>query len=86
MLNSYVLRGHNNEYLLVVRTENKKDIKEIITTLSDSRVQKIKNLADDIEKSLYDNIDRGNSSQARSKNKGESTSSDNGRRRKAKDT
>jgi hypothetical protein len=86
MLNSYVLRGPNDEYLLVVRTGNKKDIKEIITTLSDSRVQKIKNLADEIEKSLYDNIDRGDSSQARSKNKSKSTISDNSRRRKTEDS
>jgi len=84
---AYVLKSSNDkEYLLVVRTENEKDIKDMIEALSASRVQKVQDLAIDLEKSLYDDGNRRDTSKAGSKNKSKTATGNNSQRRKAKDS
>jgi len=83
---AYILKGSNDqEYLMVFRTENEKDIKDVIEALSASRVEKLQDLAIELEKSLYDNRDGRDTSKARSQNKIKTTNSNNGKRRKTKD-
>ena len=84
MGNSYILKGTENEYLLVIRAEDEKAVYNIVDFLATSRNDNIKNVAIELEKSMHDN--GRDSSKTRSKNKGKSTASDNGRRRKTKDT
>ena len=84
MADSYVLRGTENEYLLVIRAEDEKAIYKIIDVLAASRNEQIKEVATELEKSLHDN--GRDSSKTRSKNKSKTTISDNSKRRKAKDT
>ena len=84
---AYVLKSSNDkEYLLVVRTENEKDIKDMIKALSASRVQKVQDLAIDLEKSLYDDGNRRDTSKAGSKNKSKTATGNNSKHRKAKDS
>ena len=84
MAQSYILKGTENEFLLVVRAEDEKTIYNIIDLLLTSRNEKIKELALELEKSLHDN--GRDSSKAGSKNKSKSTTSNNNKRRKTKDT
>ena len=84
MADSYVLKGTENEYLLVIRAEDEKAIYNIIDLLVTSRNEQIKELAIELEKSLHDN--GRDSSQAGSKNKSKTTTSNDSKRRKAKDT
>lgn len=84
MAQSYILKGTENESLLVVRAEDEKTIYNIIDLLLTSRNEKIKELALELEKSLHDN--GRDSSKAGSKNKSKSTTSNNNKRRKTKDT
>ena len=86
MAESYILKGTENEYLLVIKTKDEKAIHKIIDVLSSSRVAFVKELAAELEKSLHEDVNRRNTSKARPKNKSKGTSSDNGRRRKTKDT
>jgi hypothetical protein len=84
MAHSYVLKGTENEFLLVIRAEDEKAIYSIIDLLTTSRNEQIKELALELEKSLYDN--GRDSSKTRTKNKGKSTVSNNDNRRKTKNT
>jgi len=84
MAESYILKGTENEYLLVVRAEDEKAIYTIIDILAASRNEQIKEVAIELEKSMNDN--GRNSSKARPKNKSKTATSDNSKRRKAKDT
>ena len=84
MANSYVLKGTENEYLLVIRAEDQKAVFNIIDILLTSRNEEIKEVAIELEKSVNDN--GRNSSEAGSKNKGKSTISNNNKRRKKKDS
>ena len=84
MAQSYILRGTENEYLLVIKEEDEKVIYSIIDLLASSRNEKIKELAIELEKSMHDN--GRDTSETRSKNKGKSTASNNNKRRKTKDT
>ena len=83
MAQSYILKGTENEYLLVMKSEDEKLIYSIIDLLSTSRSEKVRELAIELEKSMHDN--GRDSSKAGSKNKSKSTVSNNRRRRKAKD-
>jgi hypothetical protein len=83
---SYILKGTENEYLLVIRAEDEKAIHKIIDHLYSSRSVEIKEVATELEKSLNEDVDRGDTSKARSKNKSKSTNSNNSGRRKTKDT
>ena len=83
MAQSYILKGTENEYLLVIRAEDEKAIYNIIDFLVTSRNEQIKELAIELEKSLHDN--GRDSSKAGSKNKSKSTTSNNSKRRKTKD-
>jgi thioesterase domain-containing protein len=82
MADSYVLKGTENEYLLVIRAEDEKAIYFVIDALSASRNEQIKEVAVELEKSLHDN--GRDSSKIRSKNKSKVTTSNNSKRRKAK--
>jgi hypothetical protein len=84
MAQSYVLKGTENEYLLVIRAEDAKAIYNIIDFLATSRNEQIKELAIDLEKSMNDS--GRDSSKAGSKNKSKSAISNKDRRRKTKDT
>jgi hypothetical protein len=84
MAQSYILKGTENEYLLVIRAEDEKAIYNIIDFLATSRNEQIKELAIELEKSMNDN--GRDSSKAGSKNKSKSTISNNSKRRKTKDT
>ena len=83
MAQSYILKGTENEYLLVIRAEDEKAIYNIIDLLVTSRNEQIKELAIELEKSLHDN--GRDSSKARPKNKSKTTTSNNSKRRKTKD-
>jgi hypothetical protein len=84
MADSYVLKGTENEYLLVIRAEDQKAVFSIIDVLLTSRNEEIKEVAIELEKSVNDN--GRDPSKARSKNKGKSTISNNNKRRKTKDS
>ena len=84
MAKSYILKGTENEYLLVIRAEDEKAIYNIIDLLSTSRNEDIKEVAIELEKSINDN--GRDSGKTRSKNKGKSTVSNNDKRRKTKDS
>ena len=84
MAQSYILKGTENEFLLVIRAEDEKAIYNIIDLLVTSRNEQIKELAIELEKSLHDN--GRDSSKARPKNKSKTTTSNNSKRRKTKDT
>ena len=84
MADSYVLKGTENEYLLVIRAEDEKAIYQIVDALLASRNEQIKEVAIELEKSLHDN--GRDSSKTRSKNKSKTTTSNNSKRRKTKDT
>ena len=55
MAQSYILKGTENEYLLVVRAEDEKAIYNIIDLLATSRNEDIKEVAIELEKSMHDN-------------------------------
>jgi hypothetical protein len=82
MAQSYILKGTENEYLLVIRAEDEKAIYNIIDFLATSRNEQIKELAIELEKSMNDN--GRNSSKAGPKNKSKSSTSNKSRSRKAK--
>lgn len=84
MSKGYVLKGTENEYLLVIRAEDEKAVHKVIDTLSNSKVSYIKELAIELEKSLHDN--GRDSSKAGSKNKSKATISNNSKRRKTEDS
>ena len=84
MANSYVLKGTENEFLLVVRAEDEKAIYNIIDFLATSRNEQVRELAIELEKSMHDN--GRDSSKAGSKNKSKTAISNNSKRRKTKDT
>ena len=84
MAQSYILKGTENEFLLVVRAGDEKAIYKIIDLLATSRNEDIKVVAAELEKSLHDN--GRDSSKARSKNKSKNTTSNNSKHRKTKDT
>ena len=84
MAQSYILKGTENEYLLVVRAEDEKAIYNIIDLLATSRNEDIKEVAIELEKSMHDN--GRDSGKAGSKNKSKTSISNNSKRRKAKDT
>jgi hypothetical protein len=84
MAQSYILKGTENEYLLVIRAEDEKAIYSIIDLLATSRNEDIKEVAIELEKSMHDN--GRDSSKARPKNKSKTATSNNSKRRKTKDT
>ena len=84
MADSYVLKVTENEYLLVIRAEDAKAIYLVIDALSASRNEQIKEVAIELEKSLHDN--GRDSSKAGSKNKSKTATSNDSKRRKAKNT
>jgi len=84
MADSYVLKGTENEYLLVIRAEDEKAIYNIIDLLVTSRNEQIKELAIELEKSLHDN--GRDSSKAGSKNKSKTATSNDSKRRKTKNS
>jgi hypothetical protein len=86
MAQAYILKGTENEYLVVIKTKDEKIIRKMIDELSSSKAVLIKELATELEKSLNNDDNRRDTGKARSKNKGKSTVSDENRRRKTKDS
>lgn len=84
MSKAYVLEGTENEYLLVMRVEDKSLIYAIIDRLATGRNKEIQELAFQLEKSLHDN--GRDPSKAGPKNKSKSPASNNNKRRKTKDS
>ena len=84
MAQSYILKGTENEYLLVIRAEDEKAIYNIIDLLVTSRNEQIKLLALELEKSLHDN--GRDSGKTKPKNKGKSSAGNNNKRRKTEDS
>jgi len=84
MAESYILKGTENEYLLVIRAEDVKAVCSIIDVLLTSRNEEIKEVAIELEKSLYDN--GRDSGKAGSKNKVKTSTSNNSKHRKTKDS
>jgi hypothetical protein len=84
MENSYILKGTEDEYLLVIRLKEEKQVYKIIDHLYSSKIELIKEVAAQLEKSLHDN--GRDSSKARSKNTGKAAVSNNSKRRKTKDS
>lgn len=83
MLDSYILEGIQKEYLLVVKTENKDEIMALIDRLYSSRLKWMKELAAELERSLYDTGSRRDSGKTRPKNQGKSATGNRGGRKKA---
>ena len=84
MAKSYILKGTEGEYLLVIRAEDEKAIYNIIDFLSTSKSKQVKDLAIELEKSMNDN--GRDSSKARPEDTGKSPTSNNNKRRKTKNT
>ena len=84
MDHSYVLKGTENEYLLVIRADDERAIYNIIDFLATSRNEQIKEVAIELEKSMNDN--GRDSSKAGPKIKSKSTTGNKCRSRKTKNT
>jgi len=82
MNDAYILEGIEDEYLLVIKSQDQDSILALIDRLSTSRSKWMKELALLLEESLHDTGSRRHSSKAGSKNKTKSTTSDNRRRSK----
>ena len=85
-MDGYILKGVNDEYLLVIKSDNIETILHLIDKISTSTKDEIKDLASKLEKSLYDDGSRRNSGKAGPKNKTKSANSGSSRRTKATDT
>lgn len=84
-MEGYVLTGIEDEYLLVVKSEDYETILYLIDRIAASRRKEFKEFALELEKSLNDDGRRRNSSETRSKNKTKDSTSHRGRRKKAAD-
>ena len=83
MLDSYVLEGIEDEYLLVVKSKDISKILALIDRLNSSRLKWMKDLAAELERSLYDTGSRGNSSKTGPKDKTAGSTGNRGGRKKA---
>lgn len=72
-MDAYILEGSDEEYLIVIKSFNLKNITDVIDRLAGSRIADLKELAWELEKSLHEDGSRRNSSKARSKNKAASS-------------
>ena len=52
-MNSYILKGTENEYLLVIRTDDESLVHKVVDELAASKNDQIQLLAADLGKSLY---------------------------------
>jgi hypothetical protein len=84
MAQSYILKGTENEYLLVIRADDEKLVYDIIDNLLSAKRKDVQEIAVELEKSLHDN--GRNSSKVGPKNKIKGTTSNNNKRRKTKDS
>ena len=84
MSKAYILKGTQEEYLLVIRTEDEKAVYKIIDLLATSKNEQVQQLAIELEKSMNDN--GRDSSKAGPKDKSKSTVSNKNQRRKTKDS
>jgi ribosome-binding ATPase YchF (GTP1/OBG family) len=84
-MNGYVLHGVDGEILLVMRGFDEEEILHIIGRIRASRRKDIKELAEELEKSLYDNGSRRDSSQVGPKNKSKGSNSTRSGRTKTAD-
>ncbi len=86
MNDAYILEGIENEYLLVIKSQDQDSILALIDRLSTSRSKWMKELALLLEESLHDTGSRRDSSKIRSKDKTKSTNGNNRRRTKTADS
>ena len=86
MSDAYVLEGIEEEYLLVIKTENEESILAIIDRLNTSRSKWLKELALLLEESLHDTGSRRYSGETRPKNSPKGSNGDKRRRTKAANT
>jgi hypothetical protein len=84
MAQSYILKGTENEYLLVIRADDEKLVYDIIDTLLSTKRKDVQEIAVELEKSLHDN--GRDSSKAGPKNKSKGSTGNNNKRRKTKDS
>ena len=84
-MEGYVLTGIEDEYLLVIKSEDYEIILQVIDRIAASRRKEFKKFALELEKSLNDDGRRRNSSETRSKNKTKNTTSNRSRRTKTAD-
>ena len=68
-MDGYILEGTDDEYLMVIRSHDVKLIIDVIERIAASRKSGLKELAWELEKSLYDDGHRRNSSKAGPKDK-----------------
>lgn len=85
MSDGYILHGVDGNILLVVKGNDEEEILHIIGRLRASRRKEIKELADELEKSLYDNGSDRNPSKTGPKNKSKSATGARSGRTKATD-
>jgi hypothetical protein len=85
-MEGYVLTSVEDEYLLVIRSEDYEVILQIIDRIAASRRKDFKEFALELEKSLNDDGRRRNSGETRSKNKTKNSTSNRSRRTKAANT
>lgn len=81
-MEGYVLTGVEEEYLLVIKSEDYEIILAIIDRIAASRRKDFKNFALELEKSLNDDGGRRDSGKTRSKNKTKNPTSNRSRRTK----
>lgn len=84
MSKAYILKGTQEEYLLVIRTKDEKAVYKIIDFLATSKNEQVQQLAIELEKSMNDN--GRDSSKARPEDKSKSAASNKNKRRKTKDS
>lgn len=85
-MDGYILHGTDGEILLVVRTKEEEEILHLIGRINASRRKHIKELAWELEKSLYDNGSRRDSSKTGSKNQSKGANSTRSGRTETRDT
>jgi len=85
-MDGYVLHGTDGEILLVVKSTYEEEILHLIERMLASRRKDVKELAWELEKSLYDNRSTRDTSKTRSKDKSKSTNGSSSRSKKAENT
>lgn len=81
-MDGYVLKGIDDEYLLVIKSHEYELILSIIDRISASRRKDFKQFAIELEKSLNDDGRRRNPGETRSKNKTKNTTGNRNRNKK----
>jgi hypothetical protein len=81
-MEGYVLKGIEDEYLLVIKSSEYEEILYLIDRIAASRLKRYKEFAIELEKSLNDDGRRRDSGKTRPKNTTKNTTSNRSRRKK----